>query len=320
VRERVLAAAGDLGYRGPDPKGRLLRAGKVNAIGVATAEPLAYFFEDPFARTLMGAIAEACDAEGAGLSLVSAANPETVAWNVDSALVDGFLLFCLHGAHRLVELTRARGLPFVAFELGDLDASVPAVGIDNRAGARLAGDHVGALGHRAAAILAISLVDDRHGPVGEAEIEAAVYRSTRERILGYREGLAAHGLDPRAVPVFETQNDAATVLPSLETLFASPQPPTALLCMSDRVALIALDWLTARGLSVPGDVSLVGFDGIPEGAASSPPLTTVVQPIARLGRRAVEILRLPGPEVRREMLPLALEIRASTAPPRRAGR
>ena len=61
VRERVLAAAHKLGYGGPDPKGRLLRAGKVNAIGVATAEPLSYFFDDPFARVVMSGISQACE-------------------------------------------------------------------------------------------------------------------------------------------------------------------------------------------------------------------------------------------------------------------
>src|SRR5690606_36521353 len=81
VRQRVVATAQALGYAGPDPKGRLLRAGKVNAIGVATAEPLAYFFEDPFARVLMTGISEACDANGAGLSLVSAMSEEKLAWN-----------------------------------------------------------------------------------------------------------------------------------------------------------------------------------------------------------------------------------------------
>lgn len=69
VRERVKAAADALGYTGPDPKGRLLRAGKVNAIGVATAQPLSYFFDDPFARVVMSGISEICDATGAGLSL-----------------------------------------------------------------------------------------------------------------------------------------------------------------------------------------------------------------------------------------------------------
>ena len=72
VRERVTGIAKSMGYHGPDLKGRLLRAGKVNAIGVAAGEPLSYFFDDPFARVLMTGISEACDLNGAGLALVSA--------------------------------------------------------------------------------------------------------------------------------------------------------------------------------------------------------------------------------------------------------
>ena len=67
VRKRVHEAAAKLGYAGPDPRGRLLRAGKVNAIGVATAEPLSYFFDDPFAKVVMSGISQVCDATGAGI-------------------------------------------------------------------------------------------------------------------------------------------------------------------------------------------------------------------------------------------------------------
>jgi DNA-binding LacI/PurR family transcriptional regulator len=83
--------------------------------------------------------------------------------------------------------------------------------------------------------------------------------------------------------------------------------------MSDRLALFALQWLKARGLDVPGDVSVVGFDGVPEAALSSPPLTTVAQPIAEIGKRAIEMILEPSLEVRREVLPLKLETRGSTA-------
>jgi DNA-binding LacI/PurR family transcriptional regulator len=73
-----------------------------------------------------------------------------------------------------------------------------------------------------------------------------------------------------------------------------------------------MDWLKARGLRVPEDVSVVGFDGVPEAALSEPPLTTIAQPIAEIGKRAIEIiLEGPGP-TKREILPLRLEIRGST--------
>ena len=80
VREKVLAAARKIGYGGPDPKGRLLRAGKVNAIGIGAAEPLSYFFDDPFARTVMASIAQECDSRGAGIALISA---HTIALEVE---------------------------------------------------------------------------------------------------------------------------------------------------------------------------------------------------------------------------------------------
>ena len=157
VRERVMAAAHRLGYGGPDPKGRLLRAGKVNAIGVATAEPLSYFFDDPFARVVMSGISQACDATGAGISLVSAVNKEQLAWNIQSALVDGFVVFCIEGGSRLVELTRERRLPFVALDFGFDDETIAAIGVDDVAGARMAARHLAGLGHRRFAVLVIAI-------------------------------------------------------------------------------------------------------------------------------------------------------------------
>ena len=243
VRAHVRAIADAIGYRGADPKGRLLRAGKVNAIGVATAEPLSYFFEDPFARLLMEGMSEACDANGAGLSLVSAQNPEKLAWNIQTALVDGFVLLCVEGGERLVELTRERNLPFVALALGKPDETISAIGIDDFAGARMAAAHLCDLGHRRFGMLALEYVDDRFGPVGMDEVEAALYSTSRDRTEGYFAALQACGIDTATVPVFETLNEETTVAAGLEHIFAAAEPPTALLCMSDRLALIALDWL-----------------------------------------------------------------------------
>ena len=111
--------AKELGYGGPSLRGRLLRQGKVNAIGVATVEPLSYFFDDPYARALMAAISRVCDARGAGVALVSAQNQQRLAWNIQSALVDGFVLLCVARGEPLVEMTRRRNLPFVALDVED---------------------------------------------------------------------------------------------------------------------------------------------------------------------------------------------------------
>src|SRR5690606_23753555 len=152
--------------------------------------------------------------------------------------------------------------------------------------------------------------------VSPEQVDAAFYSGSRDRIRGYLAGLAEFGVDPATVSIFETTNDGPSVAQALEHFYADGQRPTALLCMSDRAALIALDWLRAKGLAVPGDVSVVGFDGVPEGAVSDPPLTTVAQPIAEIGRMAAEMILEGIDAPRRERLEVELIVRQSTAPPR----
>ncbi|PRD40889.1 LacI family transcriptional regulator [Phyllobacterium phragmitis] len=316
VRRRVIEVAKSVGYHGPDPKGRLLSAGKVNAIGVATVLPLGYFFEDPFARVLMTGITEACDASGTGISLVSAANEEELAWNMRSALVDGFILFCLEGAERLVALSHERQLPFVALTLGHRDETMSAVGIDNVEGARLVARHLAELGHRRFAVLAMQSGEGGFGKVAMERVNTTTTSASGDRVRGYFEALEAFGIDTAAVPIFETQSDEATIHPALEEIFSSPVPPTAILAQSDRIAFIAMDWLKAGGISVPGDVSIVGFDGVPESTTSSPPLTTIQQPIAEIGCRAVRAILDHSGETWREKIDVELVVRGSTAPPR----
>jgi DNA-binding LacI/PurR family transcriptional regulator len=316
VREKVLAAAAAIGYGGPDPRGRLLRAGKVNAIGVASVEPLSNFFEDPYSRELMRGITEAADAASAGVSLISTVNEERLAWNIESALVDGFILLCIEGGEKLVELTRARQLPFVAIDLGRPDPSIATIGVDDEGGARMAAQHLLELGHRRFAVLSLEYDDDHFGWGHPAQVGEASFHTVRNRLRGYLETLAEAGIDAEKVPVWSARSSIADLVPGLEQIFAGPDRPTALLVMSDRLAFYAMDWLRQRGLRVPEDVSIVGFDGVPEGATSSPPLTTVSQPIYEIGRKAVaailEPVSLTPPQ---QLLGVRLLVRASTAPP-----
>ena len=314
VRARVLAEAEAIGYAGPDPMGRVLSAGKVNAIGVATAEPLAYFFEDPFARGLMVGITEACDARGIGLSLISAASEDALAWSIKSAVVDGMILLCIEDADRLVAAARERRLPFVTMSFGDTDEEVSVVGVDDVAGARMAAGHLAGLGHRRFAILSMEFGEGNAGRVTMDRVRGADYATSRLRVEGYFEALAAAGIDTGGVPIFETTGDPATVDAALAALFAQPEPPTALLAESDRIAMRALGWLKARGIAVPGQVSVVGFDGVAEGAATDPPLTTIRQPAREMGRRAVEVLIARGGAATRETVPVELLRRGSTGP------
>ena len=315
VRARVLAEAAAIGYTGPDPMGRLLSAGKVNAIGVATAEPLSYFFDDPYSRSLMMGITEACDARGIGISLISAANEDALAWSIRSAVVDGLVLFCVEDADRLIAAARERRLPFVTLSFGDTDDEVSVVGVDDFAGARLAAEHLTGLGHRRFAVLSMELGPEHAGRVTMDAVRDADYATSRIRIEGYFAALSAAGIDTATVPIFETTSDMTTVYAALEAIFADPHPPTALLAESDRIAMQALRWLKGRGVAVPGEVSVIGFDGVPEAATAEPPLTTVAQPTVEMGRRAVAVLADHGDAVTRETLAVEFVQRASTAPP-----
>jgi DNA-binding LacI/PurR family transcriptional regulator len=318
LREQVRTTARRLGYAGPDPLGRLLSAGRVNAIGVATAEPLSYFFDDPWARAVLSRLSAECGRRGAGLALVSTEDRRQAAWNVRSAVVDGFVLLCVEGSGELlVRLTRERGLPFVALSMGAEDPGVPAIAVDDRAGARLAAEHLLSLGHRRLAILGIELTPDGCGLRSPEDARRGTYTSTLRRLAGYWDALATAGIAPEEAPLFETRNDRASVEAGMAALFPGPDlggpgRPTGLLAMADHAAMLAIDWLKARGLNVPTDVSVVGFDGVPEGARATPALTTVAQPLDEITARAVAAL-LDGMTLeRREVLPLALVEREST--------
>ena len=313
VRAHVLEVAGRLGYAGPDVKGRLLRAGRVNAIGVAVLEPLSYFFDDPWARAMMTAFAEICDARGMGLSLVSARNRQRLAWNTNSAVVDGFVLVCIEGQDHLVELTRKRGLPFVALALESGDEAIPALDVDNHGGAMLAAQHLLDHGHRQFAILGICGNDDYAGPLVRGS-GVGMKGTPRRRLDGYLQALGAAGIPADNVPVEITRNDAETVSASLERLFMAKAPPTAILCMADKAAVLAVDWLGRRGLRVPQDVSVVGFDGVPDYLNAAPYLTTVAQPFQTIAERATAMIVDAVQEPVRETIAVTLVTGRTSGP------
>jgi DNA-binding LacI/PurR family transcriptional regulator len=315
VRTRVEECARQLGYGGPDPKGRLLRAGKVNAIGVVVMDNLTYFFNDPFNREFMTGVAEVCDARGAGIALVSAVDRKVAAWSINSAVVDGFIVQCIEDGDRLLELTRRRNLPFVAVDI-DPGPDASAIMIDDRAGARMAAEHLLGLGHRRVAILSLEVTSDgRTGPVDRERRQAAAYGATRDRLLGYEAALEAADIDFDGVPVIEALNDRDGAAVGAGVLLDRAPDATAVLAMSDVLALAVLNEARRRGLRVPEDLSIVGYDGVPEAAAAVPPLTTIAQPSVEKGRLAAHMIFERGPP-RREVLPVKLVVRGTTAAPR----
>jgi DNA-binding LacI/PurR family transcriptional regulator len=310
MRERVRARARELGYAGPDPVARRLRTGRAGALGLIFTDRLAYAFEDQAAVIFVGGVARALEDSGAGLLLIpTSESGEEGARVVRGAAVDGFIVFSSRGEDPRVLAALDRRLPTVVVD-EPLEPPAPWVGIDDRAAARAAAAHLVELGHRRVAVVAF----------GEeaADAKPLDWDLTAARVEGYREALGA-AWDATllyAAPGTRPQ----TARPLLAQLLASEDPPTAVLAMSDALAAELLLEATARGIDVPGSLSIVGFDDVPFAGLTDPPLTTVRQPSEEKGHVAGRVLldaleadALPEPT--RTVLPTELIVRGSTGPP-----
>ncbi len=184
-----------------------------------------------------------------------------------------------------------------------LNERIPSVSAANTSGADQAMRHLLQLGHRRIAQIT--------GPAG--------WVATEGRRRGYRAALAAAGILPdpalevEAIPEFEPGRKAA------ERLLDLADPPTAILAFNDNIAIGAIQAARARGVRVPEDLSVVGFDDVEYATIVTPALTTVRQPLAEMGRTAVSLLGRLLEDQRYETLHVELAtrlvVRDSTAPP-----
>ena len=309
VRKRVLAAAAALGYAGPDPAARRLRTGRAGAIGVLFAERLEYQFTDPAAPAFLRGVAAAIRRAPTGLLLIPDSRQRVeMARTVREAAVDGFLIYSTPQNDPRVDAALARRLPVVTID-SPRGAATPFVGIDDREAARSAATYLRGLGHERVAVLSFITTLDRAGTL---RLDLSV-----ERLEGYREGLG-DVWDPSLVRTCRPNAPRPARDATLDLLRA-PDPPTAILAMSDILALGALEGAAELGVDVPGRLAVVGFDDSPAALHATPPLTTVAQPFEEKGRLATRWLleeiergeQTPD-EHARAILPTELVVRGST--------
>lgn len=315
----VEAAARELGYGGPDPKGRMLSSGRVNAIGVVPFGNfgISVFFKYAYARDFLAGISAVCEERGVGLSLVSGTSDPN-GWGVKNALVDGFIFNTLEQAG-LIGPHRQRGLPFVLMDV-DGGPTISSVRIENRDGARQAVRHLTALGHRRFAIGSVlwSLQRPVFHPPSKTERQlVSPSPSFQERLSGVADALAEVGISINEVPLAEacgTPEEEAAFGNGAGMLLDRAPEATAVIALTDSLALAILKQAKKRGISVPRNLSIVGFDDIPDAALADPPLTTVHQSGFENGQAAARLLLDRGPP-RQVFVPVKLVVRASTAPP-----
>jgi len=321
LRERVFAAARKLGYAGPDPVARGLRRGRSGAVGVLYADRLSYAFADPAAVMFLEGVSEAAEEAALGLLLVPAPLREARdRASVGEAAVDGFVIYCLAEDDPLVDAALERRLPVVLVEQPSREEA-PSVETDDVGGARAAAEHLLGLGHERLGIVSFELGRDVSGSLAGLERQrTATYRPSRLRLEGYAAAIEDAGLSWADVPVYEAAENAPEQgRIAAGVLLSREHRPTAILTLSDQLALGVFEAAKKMGLSIPEDLSVVGFDDVPEASRTEPALTTVYQPHVEKGLIAGRMLvaQLRGVEPQSpEPLPTWLVVRGSTAPPK----
>ena len=320
-RNHIFTVAAELGYSGPNVAGRFLRSGRIGAVGVLLPGPLASAVEDPSTALLLKGLVTVSELADVALTLLpvppldtsdSGSRPATPA--VLRGLVDGVVMHCLSNASPVVEAIRSRGIPAVAIDSPRLPR-LPYVTADHRHGGAEQMDHLLAHGHRR-----IGIVTDRLGSthlpgchsLARMPLVAETYLS--ERFAGFGDALQKRRIVDAEVSVIEPADiDLASGMSAVSELIACSRP-TAIITTSDVHAVAALKVLRQQKISVPGQVSVIGFDDAP--IADVIGLTTIRQPLEDKGRAAAEMLLhvIDGQARRRSVKPVELIVRDSTGP------
>ncbi len=301
TRERVERAIAELGYR-PNLAARALVTRSTRTIGLVTVNISQY---GP-AQTMLG-LEKAARAAGYALSVTildeaTAGAMRAAVDNFVAQSVDAVVALSTYDDAAESLSTIVAPLPLVAVQVGGQEDR-PAVGVDQEAGARSATRHLLDLGHRTV-----------HHVAGPADSQEA-----RARIEGWRSELRAAGAPVPGLLIGDwTPSSGYAAGKLLAARVRGGDGVTAVFLANDQMALGVLAALHQEGLSVPGDVSVVGFDDLPEAPYFTPPLTTVRQDFAELGRRGVQLVlaRLQGVDLHPDPVPPTLVVRASTGPSR----
>lgn len=280
TRERVLAAAKELNYAGPDPRARSLRRGRSGIVGVVMEERVRDAFRDPIKIALLDGITEKIAAVDAGLLILTDAGE--AAQRIEDAPMDAVVLIgCSPLLDQSVATLLRRGIPLVAIE-GDPGDDVLTIGQDNREATRLAAEHLRDLGHHDVAVVTLPLTRDRsRGPLTAERAASRSANTAVQRLAGLRDVFPdAGGYVTRGSFVEEGRIAG-------HALLDDPQRrPTAIVAQSDLLAAGVIRAAEEAGLSVPDDLSVVGFDGVRVDGLWPYDLTTLVQPAIEKGRAA----------------------------------
>lgn len=306
TRERIVTAIQELGYV-VNKQAKGLAGGQTQMIGVLVPD---------LGTAYIGEIMRGIDTElsFASYDLVlytthrTAVKEANYVANMVQGMVDGVLLVLPRNPADYIGTLTRRKFPFVLIDHQGIGDPCPAVGATNWQGAYNATEYLIKLGHRRIGFI-----------TGSMDLGAAI-----DRLAGYKSALRVYHIpeDPRLIyegTFFQPDGYAGAC-----ALLDLDDPPTAIFASNDAMAMGAMDAVRSRGLRIPQDISILGFDDVPQAALVRPALTTVRQPLEQMGRVAtqmlLDLLKNPKKEISRIELPTELIVRDSTSVPRdRAG-
>ncbi len=301
--ERLLA---ERGYQRP----RTARGGRRRRTGLV--DLVINELDSVWGQSILTGVEEAVGEAGLALVVTAVHNRQSLTrrW-VESLLArgsEGAILVLAERAEQQHEDLRRRNLPFVIVDaVNQPSPGTPSIGATNFAGGYAAAEHLASLGHR------------RIAAIGGPE----QFQCTRARIAGYRAALETAGLpaDRQLTRYGNFHHDGG--LRAAQELLALPDPPTAVFAGSDQQAAGVYEAVRRAGRSIPGDVSVVGFDDLNFAEWTAPPLTTIRQPLHEMGVAAARTLLriINGERIESPRIELSTELimRDSTAAPDDSG-
>lgn len=299
TRELVRGTAKELGYQ-PSAAARNLRRQRTDKIGFVFNNALMYI-SDYFAEVVVGATAAA---EAAGNNIILYTNegdsPESLIKLIRAKEVDGFALVWSHVPAHLTDMLLEENIPFVVLgrRVGHPQASF--IAPDNYQGATDLMQHLYDLGHRRIGFTT-------RPPMG---------RTNEDRLNAYKNFLTKKGIKIDPNLIVETRLEPFSGYHAANQLLDLTDRPTAIFAFHDYIAIDAHQAIIERGLKIPEDVALAGFDGLRASLFTSPPITTVSQPLQQIGRETISTLLMRiednGLPPIRKTLPVVLEARQST--------
>ena len=306
TRTRVLAAVNALGYV-PNLAARALAQGRTYNIGVIF--PLIYtsLFSDPQTLSILEGVERVATPQGYNMLISTPQIPvedsEQVQRLLRSRYFDGVILLENLPDRLMSTFIAEHGYPYVAIGCNTLENTANTIRIDDYDGAYAVARHLIELGHRHFGIIDVALI---------------AFFSMSERLRGYRAAMVDAGIDDAAVINAPGAYTIASGAAAMNELLRAEPRPTAVLCVTDLMAIGAVNAAHAAGLRVPDDVSVVGFDDIPLAAHVDPPLTTVRQESQTLGetaaRKLFDLLKKKHSAFDTIVMPTTLIVRGSSGP------